>query len=392
MAPSYTPHLSKALALSSLLCCAVHRTHGFAFSSSCASRPNNCRRGRHSAATAAAVDVGSRAAAAAPQWATGWRADESSARRIGRGREAWRSPTSRRCASETAAAVEGDTDEQEEEEEDDGSEELFEELPEEIEEVRGAFLDRPGQMLDVDKILRETEHIEHDGIPDGFRTGYVTIVGSPNVGKSTLMNNMIGDRLSIVTPKAGTTRHRITGIMTGDDFQMIYQDTPGVLTPAYMLHEGMMNFVQEAMGDADAILFVTDLFETEFANTQIFERMLAAGKPIVVAVNKVDLLPSDGKSGDGPERPGLLAAGTQKEVGSLKDVLDKWEERLPGATVLPISALEGINTVDLAGELKKHIPEGPPLFGTDVMSDKPQRFFAAEIIREQIFGSFSQEV
>ncbi|CAM9837167.1 unnamed protein product [Ectocarpus fasciculatus] len=392
MAPSYTPHLSKALALSSLLCCAVHRTHGFAFSSSCASRPNNCRRGRHSAATAAAVDVGSRAAAAAPQWATGWRADESSARRIGRGREAWRSPTSRRCASETAAAVEGDTDEQEEEEEDDGSEELFEELPEEIEEVRGAFLDRPGQMLDVDKILRETEHIEHDGIPDGFRTGYVTIVGSPNVGKSTLMNNMIGDRLSIVTPKAGTTRHRITGIMTGDDFQMIYQDTPGVLTPAYMLHEGMMNFVQEAMGDADAILFVTDLFETEFANTQIFERMLAAGKPIVVAVNKVDLLPSDGKSGDGPERPGLLAAGTQKEVGSLKDVLDKWEERLPGATVLPISALEGINTVDLAGELKKHIPEGPPLFGTDVMSDKPQRFFAAEIIREQIFGSFSQEI
>ncbi|CAM9693614.1 unnamed protein product, partial [Hapterophycus canaliculatus] len=149
--------------------------------------------------------------------------------------------------------------------------------------------------------------------------------------------------------QAGTTRHRITGIMTGDDFQMIYQDTPGVLTPAYMLHEGMMNFVQEAMADADAILMVTDLFEKEFANTeQIFERMLATGKPIVVAVNKVDLLPSDGVSGDGPERPGAVAAGTQKEIGSLRDVLEKWEERLPGATVLPISALEGINTIDVS--------------------------------------------
>eukprot|EP00903_Cladosiphon_okamuranus_P011656 g10964.t1 len=311
-----------------------------------------------------------------------------------------RVPTYRRCASETTSAarleegVESDEeeDDEEEEEEEEFEEDEFEELPEEFEEIRGAFMDRPGQMLDVDKILRETEHIEHSDLPEGFRTGYVTIVGSPNVGKSTLMNNMIGDRLSIVTPKAGTTRHRITGIMTGDDFQMIYQDTPGVLTPAYMLHEGMMNFVQEAMGDADAILFVTDLFETEFANTQIFERMLATGKPIVVAVNKVDLLRSDGKSGDGPERPGLLAAGTQKEVGSLKTVLEKWEERLPGATVLPISALEGINTVDLAEELKQHIPEGPPLFGNDVMSDKPQRFFAAEIIREQIFGCFSQEI
>ncbi|CAM9549827.1 unnamed protein product [Scytosiphon promiscuus] len=343
--------------------------------------------------------------------------NQSRAQKGGGGRRASRSSptTSQRCVSQGAetsaeerrAAVEEDGvaieeygedreeegEEEEEEDDDDYEDDDFEQLPEDLEDqIRGAFLDRPGQMLDVDKILRETELMDNDDVPEGFRTGYVTIIGSPNVGKSTLMNNMIGDRLSIVTPKAGTTRHRITGIVTGDDFQMIYQDTPGVLTPAYMLHEGMMNFVQEAMADADAILMVTDLFEKEFANTQIFERMLATGKPIVVAVNKVDLLPSDGLSGDGPERPGAMAVGTQKEIGSLSGVLQKWEERLPGAKVLPISALEGINTIDLAEELKQYMPEGPPLFGSDVMSDKPQRFFASEIIREQIFGCFSQEI
>ncbi|CAM9837248.1 unnamed protein product [Ascophyllum nodosum] len=290
------------------------------------------------------------------------------------------------------AALDEEREGEEDEEEDEEEEETFPELPEELKEMRGAFLDGPGQYLDVDKILAETEFIGHADVPEGFRTGYVTIVGSPNVGKSTLMNNMIGDRLSIVTPKAGTTRHRITGIMTGTDFQMIYQDTPGVLTPAYMLHEGMMNFVQEAMGDADAVLFVTDLFEVDFAGQEIFERMLASGKPIVVAVNKVDLLPSEGDRGDGEARLGRLSASKLEEIGSLDDILLRWRERLPGATVLPISALEGINTAQLAEELKQHIPVGPPLFANDVMSDKPLRFFAAEIIREQIFVSFSQEI
>eukprot|EP00611_Tribonema_gayanum_P019374 TRINITY_DN3343_c0_g1_i3.p1 TRINITY_DN3343_c0_g1~~TRINITY_DN3343_c0_g1_i3.p1 ORF type:complete len:367 (+),score=73.55 TRINITY_DN3343_c0_g1_i3:511-1611(+) len=233
-------------------------------------------------------------------------------------------------------------------------------------------------------LLRILQLVGQD-VKEGFRTGFVTIIGSPNVGKSTLMNHMIGDRLSIVTPKAQTTRHRIMGIVTGEDYQVIYSDTPGVLLPKYELHEGMMAFVKEAIGDADVLLFLTDLFEKEFPDEDILNRINSMGKPLVVAINKIDLLPGGG---------GRVTLSDEKleEVGSLEEITARWKEQLPTAHVCAISAAEGTGTEEMLKEISRHLPESPPLYAADTMSDRPMRFFASEIIREQVFTCMSQEI
>ena len=210
----------------------------------------------------------------------------------------------------------------------------------------------------------------------------VGVFGSMNAGKSTLMNQLIKDRLSIVTSKAQTTRHRIMGITTGDNFQIISNDTPGVLLPAYKMQESMMKFVTAALQDADVILLVTDVFEQDFPDPDLLERLRnVEDTPILLLINKVDML-----------RPGKLSGEKLKEVGSFESISARWAEILPCARQLGISAMDGTGTDEIPQIVKDLLPFGPPLFPDDVMSDKPTRFFAAEIIREKIFESTHKEV
>jgi len=243
--------------------------------------------------------------------------------------------------------------------------------------------ERP-EMVDCHDILA-------DDSPDTcFRAGFVSIVGSPNVGKSTLMNRLVGERLSIVTSKAQTTRHRILGVVTGDNHQLVYTDTPGALNPSYKLQEGMMKFVKTAVADADVLLLVTDIFERDFPVQVLIDRLKRSKSPLVIAINKVDLL-----KGNGQGKP--LSERALKEVGgSLDDVVARWREKFPDAkSILPISALQGIDTELLQEELVKQLPPSPngePLFPPDTLTDKPERFFASELIRERVFTSYGQEI
>ena len=194
------------------------------------------------------------------------------------------------------------------------------------------------------------------------KAGFVNIIGSPNVGKSTLMNNLVGERLSIITSKAQTTRHRILGIVNGEDFQIVYSDTPGVLNPKYKLHEGMMGFVGSALSDADILLVVTDIFEKDFNDPNLLEKIHDIDIPVVVLVNKIDL-------------------GTQDQV---VETIDMWREKLPKAKVAPISALHSFNVAELLNWIIEHLPASPPYFPKDELTDKSMRFFVSEIIREKI--------
>ena len=204
----------------------------------------------------------------------------------------------------------------------------------------------------------------------GHRAGFVNIVGNPNVGKSTLMNALVGEKLSIVTAKAQTTRHRIMGIVNTDDYQIVYSDTPGMLKPTYRLQEDMMKFVDTAIGDADIILYVTDVVEKSDKNSEYIEKLRKLDCPVVVAVNKIDI--SD-----------------QQKVLSL---LEYWQKTLPDALVIPVSAKEHFNLESILNAIVSRLPLSPPWFDKDQFTDRSLRFFASEIIREKILENYSQEI
>lgn len=202
------------------------------------------------------------------------------------------------------------------------------------------------------------------------RSGFVNIIGNPNVGKSTLMNALVGERLSIITSKAQTTRHRIMGIVDGEDFQIVYSDTPGILKPAYKLQESMMNFVRGAVDDADVILYVTDTVEQSDRSDEIVERIVHSGIPAIVVINKIDL--------STPE--------------ALEAIVDRWHKKMPDAEIVPVSAKEKFNMKGLLKAILRRLPEGEPFYPKDTLTDRPMRFFASEIIREKIMLSYDKEI
>jgi len=204
---------------------------------------------------------------------------------------------------------------------------------------------------------------------ENFKSGFVSIIGKPNVGKSTLMNAMVGEKLSIITSKAQTTRHRIMGMLTSDDFQIIYSDTPGILEPEYELHKTMMKFVNESLEDADLILFVVDLMD-KYENEQIIDVLNEIDTPVILVINKSDL----------------------NEGSRLKDKTDYWDLIMPDKEIIAVSALNNENIDVLLKQIMNHIPVHPAYFPEDTLTDKPEKFFAAEIIREKIFENYKQEV
>ncbi len=202
------------------------------------------------------------------------------------------------------------------------------------------------------------------------KSGFVNIIGNPNVGKSTLMNALVGERLSIITSKAQTTRHRIMGIVSGDDFQIVYSDTPGILKPSYKLQESMMKFVTGALTDADVILYVTDTVEQSDRSAGIVEKIAASGIPAIVVVNKIDLTT--------PE--------------ALEKLVERWHAALPEAQIVPVSAKEQFNVEGLFRAILALLPEGPAFYPKDTLTDKTLRFFASEIVREKILKFYDKEI
>ncbi len=202
------------------------------------------------------------------------------------------------------------------------------------------------------------------------KSGFVNIVGSPNVGKSTLMNRLVGEKVSIVTNKAQTTRHRILGIVNTEEYQIVFSDTPGVVNSAYKLHDNMMSYVNASIHDADVLLFITDAKETEMNHKETLERIQRVKVPVLCLINKMDL----------------------SDQENVKKKLDYWQERLPEANVFPISALHGFNVDSVWECILAAIPESPPYFEKDAISDRPMRFFVAEIIREKIFMHCQKEI
>ena len=202
------------------------------------------------------------------------------------------------------------------------------------------------------------------------KAGFVNIVGSPNVGKSTLMNEMLGEKISIITSKAQTTRHRILGFVNGMDYQIVFSDTPGIVRPNYKLHEQMNSYVFTALRDADILLLITDVFEKEMNYEPVFERIQKLEIPVLVLINKIDL--SD-----------------QEKV---MEKIEAWQNKLPKAEVHPISALHKFNLKELFERILDLLPQGPPFFPKDEFTDKPMRFFISEIIREKIFLNYEKEI
>ena len=202
------------------------------------------------------------------------------------------------------------------------------------------------------------------------RAGFVNIIGPPNVGKSTLMNRLVGERLSIINKKAQTTRHRIMGIVNEPEWQIVYSDTPGVLDPAYKLQEGMMKFVRTALQDADLILMVTDTEESDLAHPETFAKIADMEVPVFILINKVDLA----------------------DQAIVAERLAYWQEKIPRAVVAPISALHGFNVDQILERVVEYLPESPPYFSKDELTNKPMRFFISEIIREKILTHFKQEI
>ncbi|MBT6162863.1 MAG: GTPase Era [Crocinitomicaceae bacterium] len=202
------------------------------------------------------------------------------------------------------------------------------------------------------------------------RAGFVNIIGSPNVGKSTLMNSLVGERLSIINKKAQTTRHRIMGIVNEPEWQIVYSDTPGVLDPAYKLQEGMMKFVRTALQDADLILMVTDTEESDMAHPETFAKIADMEVPVFILINKVDLA----------------------DQAIVAERIAYWQEKIPRAVVAPISALHGFNVDQILERVVEHLPVSPPYFSKDELTNKPLRFFISEIIREKILTHFKQEI
>lgn len=202
------------------------------------------------------------------------------------------------------------------------------------------------------------------------KSGFVNILGNPNVGKSTIMNTLVGEKLSIITSKAQTTRHRIMGIVNGEDFQIVYSDTPGILKPQYKLHEAMMSFVDSALTDADLILYVSDVTEKELPDNEYIKKIHSSGIPVIIALNKIDL-------------------SNPTELDSL---VSKWLEAFPASPIIPLSALNKFNIEPLLNSILEKLPDSPPYFPKDQLSDKYERFFAAEILREKILLNYKKEV
>ena len=209
--------------------------------------------------------------------------------------------------------------------------------------------------------MEETKH----------KSGFVNIVGNPNVGKSTLMNDLVGERISIITSKAQTTRHRIMGIVNTPEYQIVFSDTPGVLKPKYKMQEGMLAFSEGALTDADVLLYVTDVVEDPTKNADFLAKVAKEKVPVLLVINKIDLL---------------------KGNGELDVIVARWKELLPNAEVFPTSAKEHFNVSNLMARIVELLPEGEPYFGKDAMTDKPARFFVTEIIREKILTTYDKEI
>ncbi len=202
------------------------------------------------------------------------------------------------------------------------------------------------------------------------KAGFVNIIGHPNVGKSTLMNCLMGEKLSIITSKAQTTRHRILGIINGEEYQIVYSDTPGIVKPHYKLHESMMKFVHTALQDADVFIYLTEVGENSF-DTEVIDKIRNSGKPLIFVINKVDTID---------------AAMVEAKVGF-------WKQQFPDAVILPISAKLNFNIDSIVAQVLKVLPENPPYFPKDdELSDRPLRFFISEMIREKIFLYYKQEI
>ena len=203
------------------------------------------------------------------------------------------------------------------------------------------------------------------------RAGFVNIVGNPNVGKSTLMNDLVGERISIITAKAQTTRHRIMGIVNTPEYQIVYSDTPGVLKPKYKLQGAMLEFSEGALTDADILLYVTDVVEDPEKNKEYLDRVAAEKVPVLLVINKIDLL---------------------KGNEDLEEIMDRWRKRLPEAAIFPTSAKEHFNVDNLKAHIVELLPVSPPFFGKDALTDKPARFFVTEIIREKLLLDYDKEI
>ena len=209
-----------------------------------------------------------------------------------------------------------------------------------------------------------------NGMDQINKAGFVNIIGNPNVGKSTLMNALVGEKLSIVTAKAQTTRHRIMGIVNGEDYQIVFSDTPGILKPNYMLQESMMDFVETAIGDADIILYVTDVVEKIDKNIEYINKLNQVECPVIIAINKID--------------------ETKQE--KVVELVEKWHATVPKAEILPISALNKFNVDILLNRLVELLPKQHAWYDRDVFTDKSMRFFASEIIREKILLNYNKEI
>ena len=203
------------------------------------------------------------------------------------------------------------------------------------------------------------------------RAGFVNIVGNPNVGKSTLSNRLVGERLSIITSKAQTTRHRIMGIVNADDYQIVFSDTPGVLKPKFRLQQSMLEYSTGALVDADVLLYVTDVIESPTKNQDFLDKVAREKIPILLVINKIDLL---------------------KGNDDLLRIIEQWKQLLPDAEVFPTSALENFNVDNIMKRIIELLPESPPYFGKDALTDRSSRFFVTEIVREKILMTYDKEV
>lgn len=206
---------------------------------------------------------------------------------------------------------------------------------------------------------------------ENHKAGFVNIVGNPNVGKSTLMNDLVGERISIITSKAQTTRHRIMGIVNTPEYQIVFSDTPGVLKPKYKLQESMLEYSEGALTDADILLYVTDVVEDPTKNSEFLARVAKETVPVLLVINKIDLL---------------------KDQAQLEQIVARWKELLPNAEIFPTSALERFNVQSIMERIVALLPESAPYFGKDALTDKPARFFVTEIIREKILLNYQKEV
>ena len=202
------------------------------------------------------------------------------------------------------------------------------------------------------------------------RAGFVSIIGNPNVGKSTLMNALVGENLSIVTAKAQTTRHRIMGIVNGEDWQIVFSDTPGILKPSYALQQSMLDFVDVAIGDADVILYVTDVVEKKDKNEEYIEKLQKLECPVLIVLNKIDL----------SDQPTVLR------------LIDEWKQLVPRAEIFPVSAKEKFNLEGILESIIAKLPVSPPWYDKEQFTDKSMRFFASEIIREKILENYDKEI